>query len=217
MAALSLANMLTRVKRNVPITTMDTELQDALLERMSYLVSLDIFPFQDGYVSNSLASGNWQMATPSDFAYPKQLTIYTASYERTLEKLDAFVFDKMFPMPSNDTAGEPTHYCIKVAEGEIWFNCPTDETYTVRLYFYKIPDDVTDTTVSQLTELAKLALIKWASADGFRMQRQFDTGAQWEVEGDKFFAAMEKRYAMSRVEDARFVSLMEYHKRYRGK
>jgi hypothetical protein len=53
--ALSLANMLARVKRIVPTTTLDTELQDHLLERMNYLTTLDTFPFQEGYQSATLA------------------------------------------------------------------------------------------------------------------------------------------------------------------
>jgi len=46
MAALTLANMLTRLKYIVPTTVMDTELTTCLLERMNYLVSLDTFPFR---------------------------------------------------------------------------------------------------------------------------------------------------------------------------
>lgn len=216
MAALSLANMLARVKRNVPSTTMDTELQDALLEKMSYLVSLDIFPFQEGYVSTSLAAGEWQMSTPDNFACLKRVSIYTDGHERPIDRLDASIFDQLFPMPSEDTADAPTNCCIKVAEGEIWFNCPTDEVYTIRVYFYKIPDDVTDTTVSQLVELAKLALIEWASAQGFREMGQYDRAKEHDDEGNKDLAALEKRYALSREEDARMISQKEINVKYRG-
>ena len=52
--ALSLANMLARVKRIVSTVTLDTELQDHILERMSYLTTLDVFPFQEGYQSTTL-------------------------------------------------------------------------------------------------------------------------------------------------------------------
>jgi len=44
------------------------------------------------------------------------------------------------------------------------FNCPTDVAYTFRMLCYVVPDDATDTTVSQLTELAKLAIMKWGAA-----------------------------------------------------
>ncbi len=105
---------------------------------------------------------------------------------------------------------------MKVAEGEIWLNCPTDEAYTIRLYFYKIPDDVTDTTVSQLVELAKLTLIEWASAQGFRQMGQYDRATEHDNEGNKLFAALEKRYALSREEDARMISWKEMKVTARG-
>jgi hypothetical protein len=216
MSALSLANMLSRVKRNVPTTTMDTELQDALLEKMTYLVSLDIFPFQEKYQEASIVEGTWRICTPTNFANLKQLTIYTADSERPLEILGSTEFDKLFPMPSNDDEDKPIYCSVRIAEEEIWFNCPTDATYTIRIYFYQIPDDVTDTTVSQMVELAKLALIEWASGQGFRQMGQYDRAKEHDDEGNKNFAALEKRYALSREEDARMISQKEMNVKYRG-
>lgn len=216
MAALSLANILTRVKYIFPSTTMDTELTTAILERMNYLVSLDIFPFQEDFDYVSLASGNYRVATPSNFATIKELQIYTAGYERPLERLDSGVFDNRFPNPSNETAGEPVYYCIKVAEGEIWFNCPTDVTYEFRIYYYKIPDDATDETVSQMVELAKIILIKWASADGFRMTGEHDRGDRMEQEGNEALKALQRRYQLAQEEGACFMSPKQYQGLYKG-
>ncbi len=213
--ALSLANMLSRVKRYVPSTTHDTELQDSLLERMNYLVSIDTFPFQEKYQFTLVPASSYIVATPNNFANVKDLVIWTVGDERPLTKLDATEFDTLFPNPSNNSEDEPSYYCIKVAEGEIWFNCPLDTDLTVRIYFYAIPDDATDPTVSQMVELAKLTLIKWASADGFRMMREFDTANQWQEEGNKHFQALERRYQLAREEGARFISFREVHLRRR--
>jgi hypothetical protein len=217
MAALTLANMLSRVKRNVPSTTMDTELQDALLEKMTYLVSLDTFPFQEKYVNDTLAAGAVSIVTPDNFASIRSMVIYTAGSERPLNIISAEVFDKLYPNPSEETADEPTDCCIKVAEGYFYFNCPADADYTLRCYFYAIPDDVTDTTVSQLIELAKITVIEWASAQGFRQLGQYDRAKEHDDEGNKNFAAIEKRYALSREADARMISQKEMSVRYRGK
>jgi len=212
MAALSLANMLARVKRNVPTTTMDTELQDAILERMNYLVSIDVFPFQEVYQSTTLAASSYSIATPSNFASIKDITIWMGSDDQlSLEVLDSSTFSRLFPKPDENTTDRPKKCTVKVAEGEIWFNCPADIAYTVRLLFHAIPDDVTDTTVSQMVELAKLVLIKWASADGFRMMGEYDRGDQWEEEGNRFMLALKRRYQLSLEKDARFISPKEAH------
>jgi hypothetical protein len=204
--SLSLADMLTRVKRYVPTTTMDTELQDSLLERMNYLVSLDVFPFQEKYEETTITGGSWNIATPDNFGSIKDLIIYTPGRERPLTRFDAVQFDRMFPMISNQSPDEPKYYCIKVANGEIWFDCPMDQDYILRIYFYAIPDDATDTTVSQLTELAKLVLIKWASADGFRMMEQHDRAMALEGEGEAFLKALKRRYAIAQEEGSRMIS-----------
>lgn len=217
--SLTLANMLTRVKRNVPTTVMDTELQDALLERMNYLATIDAFPFQEGYQYTTLSLNDWRVSTPSNFAYPKALTIYHAGYEAPLERLDASIFNTLYPMPSNATAAKPIHYCVKVAEGEIWFNCPVDVAYVIRILFHKIPDDATDTTVTQLVELAKILLVQWGSADGFRMMGEYDRADRVEAVGGLFdpntgnatgyLGTLMRRYAMAMEEDARFISQQE--------
>jgi hypothetical protein len=214
--SLSLANMLTRVKYVVPSVTMDTELGDAILERMNYLVALDAFPFQEGYQSVSLAAGNYNMATPDNFAYVKTLVIWTAGSDHVIEKMDSTEFDKRFPNPSEGTADKPRFFCIKVAESEVWFDCPTDQTYVFRMHFLKIPDDATDTTVSQLVELAKLTIDRWACADGFRMLQEYDRADKMEEEGNRFFKALEKRYQLSREEDFRVISFKEAKLGYRG-
>ena len=209
--ALTLANMLARVKRIVPTTVLDTELQDAILERMNYLATLDVFPFQEGFQSATLSSGDTSMATPDNFASQKNLYVYTAGSERPLEYLDPIEFNRLFPYPGNQDAEEPTYYTIKVAEGNYYFNCPADQDYTIYSYFHKIPDDATDTTVSQLTEMAKLTLIDWAASDGFRMLKEFDRADQLERSGDKKFSALKRRYQLSREENARFMSMKEFH------
>jgi len=214
--ALSLANMLARVKRIVPTTTLDTELQDHLLERMNYLASLDVFPFQEGYQSATLAAGAVSMSTPDNFATQINLVLATAGYERPLTYLDPITFDSLFPNPSDLTSEEPRYYTIKVAEGYYYFNCPADAAYTINSYFRKVPDDATDTTVSQLTELAKLTLVDWAAADGFRDLKEFDRAAELEKSGDKKLLALKRRYQYSRELDARFISAKQEHLLYKG-
>jgi len=77
MAALTLSDMLTRVKRIVPTNQLDTALQDSLLERMNYLVSLDTFPFQEMYEYATLTQGTYQLAAPSNFAVAKSMVVWS--------------------------------------------------------------------------------------------------------------------------------------------
>lgn len=217
MAALTLANMLTRLKYIVPTTTMDTQLTTCLLERMNYLVSLDAFPFQELYQSATVASGEYTASTPSNFAYPKTFIIYDSTHRKPLQYLDPAVFDSMFPDVADITADIPSYYTVKIAEGYFYFNCPTDAAYTAQCYFYAIPDDVTDTTISQMTELAKLTVIRWAASDGFRMVGEHDRATQEENQGNVFFAALKRRYQLASEPDARFISAKERHNVYQGK
>lgn len=212
MAALTLTNMLSRVKRIVPTTVLDTELQDALLERMNYLATLDVFPFQEGFQSATLSAGNSAMATPDNFASQKALYIYTSNSERPLIYLDPIEFTRLFPNPGNQSAGKPSYFTIKMAESSYYFNCPADADYTIYNYFHKIPDDATDTTISQLTEMAKLTLIDWAAADGFRMLKEFDRADQLERSGDKKFSALKRRYQLAKEENPQFISLKQHYK-----
>ena len=214
--SLSLANMLTRVKYVVPSTTMDTELGDAILERMNYLVSLDTFPFQEGYQSVTLAANSYNMATPDNFAHVKSLVIWTPGSDHIIDKMDAKEFDERFPNPSEESTGKPGYFCIKVAEGQIWFDKPTDQDYEIRMYFLKIPDDATDTTVSQLVELAKLTIDRWACADGFRILQEYDRADKMEEEGNRFLKALQRRYQLANEEDWRIISFKEAKLGYRG-
>jgi hypothetical protein len=182
---------------------------------MNYLVSLDTFPFQEMYEYATLTQGTYQLAAPSNFAVAKSMVVWSPNgSERVLEKLDSTQFDALYPNPS-DTSNTsniqqmPTAYCIKVAESQIWFNYVADQTYQVRLLFYAIPSDATDTTVSQLVELAKLALIRWAASDGFRMMRQFDSADAEEAQGNNYLAALKRRYQLAQEEGARFISTKE--------
>ena len=204
--------MLTRVKRKVPTTTHDTELQDALLERMNFLVSADVFPFQEKYQTTTLPGGQYALASPLNFAVPLALTLWeTNAKEKKIEILDRVEFIRNFPKPDERLANPPSYACVAIAESQIWFNCPADNDYNIRIEFYAIPTDVTDQTVSQLTELAKLTLINWATADGFRMLMQHDEADKWEAQGDKYFATMQKRYQLAQEADARFISPKEEH------
>jgi len=212
MAALTLANMLTRVKRNVPTTTMDTELQDALLERMNYLATLDALPFQEGHADVTLAANQYTADTPTDFAYPRSLVIFQTDKYRPLEFMSVGAFDDLYPRPDQST-DEITHYTVKVAEGKFWFNSTNASSLAMKLLFHKIPDDATDVTISQLSELAKITLIKWASADGFRHMGEHDRAGQFEAEGDKMFMAMKKRYQLALEQDSRFISYKEQYLR----
>lgn len=214
--ALTLANMLARVKRIVPTTVLDTELQDHLLERMNYLTTLDAFPFQEGYQSSTLTVGDTSLATPDNFAAQISLSIYTADYQRPLTYLDPIEFKRRFPNPSDLSSEAPTYYTIMVSESVYYFNCPVDVAYVIYNHFYKIPDDATDTTVSQLTEMAKLTLIDWAAADGFRDMKEFDRGDKLERDGDKKLMALRRRYQLSRENDACFISAKEDFLGYKG-
>jgi len=206
---LSLSDILTRAKYYYPSTLRDTELTGAILERMNYLVSLDIFPFQENYLSTTLVSGEYRLSTPSNFAILKGMTIWQTGTERQIVIKDPVEFDRLFPMPSDLSPGPPTSCCVKVAEGEFWFNCPADIDYTIRAYFTQIPDDATNQTVSQMVELAKLVLAKWTASDGYRMDREYDTADRQEMEGNKFLAALKRRYQLAQEQGMRFISPKE--------
>jgi len=214
--ALSLANMLARVKRIVPTTTLDTELQDHLLERMNYLTTLDVFPFQEGYQMATLTVGDTTLATPDNFAAQRSLVIQTAGSQRPLIYLDQVEFDSRFPNPSDLSSEAPTFYTIKAAEAAYYFNCPVDAAYTIYNLFYKIPDDATNTTISQLTEMAKLTLIDWAASDGFRDLKEFDRADHLERSGNTKLAALKRRYQLAREQDACFISQKEHFLGYKG-
>ena len=214
--SLTLANILTRVKQIVPTTTMDTELQAHILERMNYLASIDVFPFQEKHQEDTVTAASYRWATPANFATMKTLIIFTADSQRSLEYLDSKVFDSRFPNPSENTAEKPTYYTIKVAEGEIWFNCPTDIAYDLHSLFYAIPADATDLTVSQLTELAKLTLVHWAASDGFADMKEYDRSEKQERIGNNHLAVLKRRYQLSIENDARFMSPKEAFRMYKG-
>jgi hypothetical protein len=211
--SLTLGDLLARVKRNVPSITMDTEIQDAILERMNYLVTLDTFPFQQKYQTATLPSGEYRLATPDDFAIVNSVVIWMSDdKERHLDIWDSTEFSRVFTDPAEINIGIPDVCCIRVAEKELWFNCPADGDLVVRMEFTYIPSDATDVNITQLTELAKLALVKWASADAFRMMGEHDRADLFEADGNKFLAAMEKRYQLALEQDARFISPQEAHK-----
>ena len=191
---------------------MNTELEDALLERMNYLATLDAFPFQERYQEEILYTGEYRLATPDNFAYIKSISVWMTDHkEGEIDLMDAVAFLELFPKPNERELGVPHYCCVRVAEGEIWFDCPADSNITIRMESFHIPDDATDPTITQLTELAKLALVKWASADGFRMMSEFDRADKLEAEGDRYIAAMQKRYKLAMEKNARILSPQSRH------
>ena len=62
-----------------------------------------------------------------------------------------------------------------------------------------------------LTEMAKLTIVDWAAADGFRFMKEFDRADKLERDGDKKLMMLRRRYQLSRENDARFISLKEFH------
>jgi hypothetical protein len=200
---------------------MDTEVQDAILERMNYLFSLDILPFHEATNTKSLAANSYWFAMSAlnaDISIVKSLKITTATFENNPVKLAVKTFDEMFPAPANETANEPTNYKIDVAESKIVFNCPMAGTRTISVDFYKVPINIkSSASFASMTELAKLAVGKWAASDGFRMNSEWDRADKLEDEGNKLLAAIKRRYQLAKEEESRIVSAKEWHlRRTRG-
>ena len=205
MAGLTLNNLSAEVAEITKRTDKATQIQNAILQRANCLLHLDEWPFARAYKTFTMTTDEFRYALPSAFAIPQGVTIWTSGDERTLNILEQNIFDHMFPKPDERSNDKPAYCCIK--NDEIWFDRGADTTYDVRLDFYYIPHDATLTGVSaELTELAKLALVRYASADIFYQIGSREKWKEMKEEGSEFILALKNRYMMVKERDAGFIS-----------
>jgi len=201
----------------VPATQISADIENSVLERLNYLVSLDLFAFQQKLsAAPDLTVGLYYLTVPTRAAVITDLRLTLDDYERNIELIDEGVFNQMYPAPQNNAQGKPVHACMREGESKVYFDKPADGTLSLEWGYYEIPTDATSSAyVANLNELAKLTLVRWAAADGFRMLNEFDRAEAMENEGNRFLTALKRRYHHSMQENARFVSIKEIHARKR--
>src|SRR3990172_1002964 len=211
--ALSLANVLARVQRIVPTTSLSAYIQDAILEKCTYLTTLEDFPFQEVLSgAPDMTLGQYYVTIPTTIQILKRVTILTEDYDTPITLMDAEVFSEVFPAPGTYATGTPTHASIREGETKLYFNCPPDQAYALQWEGYAITDPASVSALGTLTELAKLTLVHLGAGEAYgSLLGEYDKGHMENSKGNEYFPALKKRIQRNLEADSRFMSPLAVH------
>ena len=217
MAAITLANINTRVGHNCgkwDSTFLTTHVQPKVLERVSVLAAMEEFGEFLRVSTGSLTANDYDYSIATDlsitsFGIPCGFRITTSGSEKRLFYLDNRTFDLMFPKP-DEKDGCPTYYTI--VDDNLYLSPMPDAAYSYSIRDFIIFADANLSTVvaDYLSELAKIVIIEYASADVLGgVLNQTQKAAYHEQQGDKKLAAYMARWAREKENDSGFISLRD--------
>jgi hypothetical protein len=218
--ALSLNALVTEVNSIIHRTDMTGEIQTGLLQQITWLETLDYWPWrmtrnQAGLV---LASATWSYSLPTDFGEDLAINIVETDKRDSLDRLAYEDFIRKYPDPGQDSGGQPTAYSIGYALGTasagskaIFFPHPADATYTCEMIYYNRRADSTGTDFpNAFTDLEKWVLVYLCAAyiegtklkiDTCRKKYPGDLCGCTRCERDRWMQALQARYTRERTRE----------------
>jgi hypothetical protein len=207
---MTISSCLAAVKSYVPTTTMDQDIIDSINEMTNYLLSIELWPFAEARATLNISAGKYLKAMScfnANLATIKNMVIETSGYQKNITYLQGKVFDEIYPNPSILSPSSPTFWKYDIAGTGVVFNCPTNQTYTGRVDYWGIPNNIhSSASFGSLSELAKMCVARMAAADTFNAMSQYDRGDKQDAIAQDFLKTLRRRYAMEREQDMRFLS-----------
>lgn len=144
----------------------DTTFSAAIVDNFINDTQRDIFasyelPFMEKTFAGALAPGERIFTFPTDYQIAVGLVITDPTgYERNITNnyMPYREFNQAYPTPGNNSAGAPLNWTLFA--GNLYLDKPTDQTYTLQLYYIKTPATLTnDTDVPEVPEVFQEVLV----------------------------------------------------------
>lgn len=181
----------------------DDEFEPSVVDNFINHTQRDIFnsfelPFMEKIFSGSIPTGAIIFTQPEDMALAQSRVITSPDGKQSdMERgyLDFRTFNKMYPTPANNTPG-PVHHWTSYA-GNILTSCPTDQDYTMTVYYVKRPTKLQqDTDVPEIPEEFEELLILGAFMRIQKRNEDFDLSRETENEFYTKLTNMVDRYGL---------------------
>lgn len=166
--AYQLSDLRTRVRSKIKdssysATTIDGFINDAQQE----IADLYTWPYFQKIVSGSLTVGEYTFEQQSDHQTTERMhlvhpTTTTSFWDLTDRYMSPTEFFSTFPEPGEMNNSQPNFWTEY--QNQIYFNCPSDNTYTLKQFYQKIPTELTaDADVPELPQNFREALVLGAA------------------------------------------------------
>lgn len=181
--AYTLAGIRQRVKED---KLNDTDYESAVIDRFINDAQRSIFntyelPFMEKVFAGLLSVGDYIFAFPSDYQSLQSLKIVDPTgYQRDITKnyMKFKDFNASFPTPLNNTAGSPGAWTLH--GNRLYFDKPTDQAYTLELYYIKKPTVLTDDAdIPEIPDEFEEALLLGAYYRVLERNEDFDLAAYY--------------------------------------
>lgn len=179
----------------------DDEFEPGVIDNFINHTQRDIFssfelPFMEKIFSGSIPTGSTMFTQPEDMALAQSRVITAPDGKQTdMERgyLDFRTFNKLYPTPENNTPGPVTHWTSYA--GNILTSCPTDQDYTMTVYYIKKPKRLEqDTDVPEIPEEFEELLVLGAFMRVQRRNEDFDLARETEAEYSAKLLDLASRY-----------------------
>lgn len=212
MSLLSLRSMVNGIIQRSDVSAKVT---NYIIQNWELLSALDDLPFNFSISSLAWASGTYRRnLSAAGIHIPYALFIVTSNKEGYIDIIDDRLFTTWFYDVSARLAGTPEYATVRM--NYLYLDRKTSGSLTMQYWFHKVdqswanisafPD--VSTAVTKFPRIVKSILANWASASFLKSELgQIDKAKIIEAEGNKFYAALQRRYQRIREIDQAFISL----------
>lgn len=164
----------------------DTSFDPDIVDRFVNDAQRSIFntyelPFAEKVFAGLLSIGDYIFAFPDDYQALQALKIVDPNENRrdiTKLYMPFRQFNESFPTPANNTAGTPGAWTIHGSR--LYFDKPTDQAYTLELYYLKKPTKLEDDSdVPEIPEEFEEALVLGAYYRVLERNEDFDLASYY--------------------------------------
>lgn len=157
-------------------------------------------PFMEKTFAGTLPDGGYVFTFPSDYQLVQSLKIVDPTSDKddiTQNYLRFKDFNVAYPIPTQNTEGKPSVWTLH--GNRLYFSQPTDQVYTLELYYIKKPDTLTnDTDVPEIPYEFEELLVLGAYIRVLERNEDFDLASYYKngdyaTELDKIEARYGKR------------------------
>ena len=213
MALKSLRSMVNDVIQR-PGNDLSARVDNEIIQQWEYLSSLEDFPFTFAISSLAWTSGAYRRnLSATGIGIPYALFIVTADNEGYIDIIDNRMFTNWFYDLSARLAGKPEYATIR--QNYLYLDRKTDQSYTMQYWFHKVDQSFADISaivavsaaVSKFPRIVKSILANWTAAALLSSQLgQIEKGKVMEEMGNRFYAALKRRYQRILQIDQAFIS-----------
>jgi len=161
----------------------DTSYDTSIIDRFINDTQREIFntyelPFQEKVFAGSLPSGAYIFTLPSDYQMTQSMVLTNEGFRKDLshQYVDFRDFNAWYPTPSEYVAGPPDVWTLY--GNQLYFTRPTDDAYTISLFYLKTAKELTgDTDVPEIPEAWGEILVLGAYYRVLERNEDFDQAA----------------------------------------